>query len=358
MSYIAAGVAVGTAAAGYFGSRYAADEASDASERAAADQYRKEQQAISGLTDAGNQYAGNVNSLSGAYDPYVKAGRSSLDQLMKGLGLGGQGGSAEFANAYRSLPGYQSGLDTGTNAAIRGMNAGGRLQSGATLKALQRFGSDYEDQRSGDYLSRLMAMQGQGLDATGRQVGVGMQAESGRLGALQTAYGGAMGSAKTIGQGDIASAQAQQTGMQNAINSGSSVIGSYLGGRRSGASSGSSPMPSYNSIYGTFAEGGRPPAGQPSIVGEQGPEIFVPDQSGTVLPNGVLQALMSDETSYPSQPGQQYAANTSDDAARKALFNLRQAIGVGPTMTGVKATDDVLKQIEEALKLAPGYRSK
>lgn len=246
MSYIAAGVAIGTAAAGVYGSMSAANSASKASEKAAADQYAKEQRAISGLTTAGNEYAQNVNSLGGAYDPYVNAGKSSLDQLMKGLGLGGEGGSADFAKSYRSLPGYQSGLETGTNTAIRGLNAGGRLQSGATMKALQRYGSNYEDQRSGDYLNRLMAMQGQGLDATGRQVGVGMQAEGGRLGALQTAYGGSMGSAKTIGQGDIASAQAQQTGMQNAINTGSSAIGSYLGSKKPAA------MPSYNSIYGTF----------------------------------------------------------------------------------------------------------
>lgn len=35
-----------------------------------------------------------------------------------------------------------------------------------------------------------------------------------------------------------------------------------------------------------FAEGGRPPVGVPSIVGERGPEIFVPDSAGTIYPNG------------------------------------------------------------------------
>ena len=37
---------------------------------------------------------------------------------------------------------------------------------------------------------------------------------------------------------------------------------------------------------GFFADGGRPPVGQPSIVGERGPELFVPDTSGTIVPNG------------------------------------------------------------------------
>lgn len=35
-----------------------------------------------------------------------------------------------------------------------------------------------------------------------------------------------------------------------------------------------------------FASGGRPPVRQPSIVGERGPELFVPDTSGTIVPNG------------------------------------------------------------------------
>ena len=34
-----------------------------------------------------------------------------------------------------------------------------------------------------------------------------------------------------------------------------------------------------------FADGGRPPVNQPSIVGERGPEIFVPDSAGTIIPN-------------------------------------------------------------------------
>ena len=35
----------------------------------------------------------------------------------------------------------------------------------------------------------------------------------------------------------------------------------------------------------TFAAGGRPPVGRPSIVGERGPEIFVPSTAGTIIPN-------------------------------------------------------------------------
>ena len=37
-----------------------------------------------------------------------------------------------------------------------------------------------------------------------------------------------------------------------------------------------------------FANGGRPPVGRASIVGERGPELFVPDRAGTIIPNNQL----------------------------------------------------------------------
>ena len=37
-----------------------------------------------------------------------------------------------------------------------------------------------------------------------------------------------------------------------------------------------------------FANGGRPPVGTPSIVGERGPELFVPDRAGTIIPNHAM----------------------------------------------------------------------
>ena len=42
-----------------------------------------------------------------------------------------------------------------------------------------------------------------------------------------------------------------------------------------------------SSILG-FAEGGNPPINRPSLVGEKGPELFVPKTAGTVVPNNAL----------------------------------------------------------------------
>ena len=44
------------------------------------------------------------------------------------------------------------------------------------------------------------------------------------------------------------------------------------------------PIPGAKKFFG-FANGGRPPKGRPSIVGERGPELFVPDSAGTIIPN-------------------------------------------------------------------------
>ena len=37
-----------------------------------------------------------------------------------------------------------------------------------------------------------------------------------------------------------------------------------------------------------FANGGRPPVGRMSLVGEKGPELFVPSTAGTIIPNNSL----------------------------------------------------------------------
>jgi len=45
-----------------------------------------------------------------------------------------------------------------------------------------------------------------------------------------------------------------------------------------------------------FADGGNPPVGVPSIVGERGPEIFIPRTAGTIIPNNQLAGAMGGST--------------------------------------------------------------
>ena len=69
-----------------------------------------------------------------------------------------------------------------------------------------------------------------------------------------------------------------------------------------------------------FANGGRPPVGRPSVVGERGPELFVPDRAGTIVPNhamGGANVTVNVDASGSSVEGD------ADDAAQ-----LGKAIGI------------------------------
>jgi hypothetical protein len=45
-----------------------------------------------------------------------------------------------------------------------------------------------------------------------------------------------------------------------------------------------------------FAEGGSPPVGVPSLVGERGAELFIPKQAGTIIPNNQLSSVLGQGT--------------------------------------------------------------
>ena len=59
-----------------------------------------------------------------------------------------------------------------------------------------------------------------------------------------------------------------------------------------------------------FAEGGRPPVGRPSLVGEKGPELFVPRTSGTIIPADATAAMAR----YQRQGGGSGAGSSNSDA--------------------------------------------
>ena len=91
--------------------------------------------------------------------------------------------------------------------------------------------------------------------------------------------------------------RAAASSLFSAIGGGGSAAG--MGGLLSGLVSGVGSLfgPSLNTLQGgigpggqvlLFADGGRPPPNRPSIVGERGPELFVPDTAGTIVPNEAL----------------------------------------------------------------------
>ena len=42
-----------------------------------------------------------------------------------------------------------------------------------------------------------------------------------------------------------------------------------------------------------FADGGRPNPGEVALIGERGPELWIPDAAGTIIPNHKLDSYMS-----------------------------------------------------------------
>jgi len=77
-----------------------------------------------------------------------------------------------------------------------------------------------------------------------------------------------------------------------------SGIGSFFSSFFGGGGGGSglfSTAPKSGGLKLAFADGGDPPVGIPSLVGERGPELFVPKSSGTIIPNNRLSSMMGNQ---------------------------------------------------------------
>jgi lambda family phage tail tape measure protein len=75
-----------------------------------------------------------------------------------------------------------------------------------------------------------------------------------------------------------------------------SSLGSIFGFGGGGGGGGLfSSAPSAGGLKLGFADGGDPPVGVPSLVGERGPELFVPKTSGTIIPNHQLGSAMGNQ---------------------------------------------------------------
>ena len=92
---------------------------------------------------------------------------------------------------------------------------------------------------------------------------------------------GVHGAIKGIIQGTQTMAQA----LNNVLNS---IANKLLDAGISSLLSGLFPGTTTIGKFLGFANGGRPPVGQPSIVGERGPELFVPGSAGSIVPNDKL----------------------------------------------------------------------
>lgn len=90
-------------------------------------------------------------------------------------------------SGFEASPGYKFRLSEGLKATERSAAARGGLRSGATLKALQRYGEGLASSEYENYANRLAAMAGIGQSATSSTAAAGAQAAGGISSAYQQA---------------------------------------------------------------------------------------------------------------------------------------------------------------------------
>jgi len=98
------------------------------------------------------------------------------------------------------------------------------------------------------------------------------------------------------------------------------MFGSLFGG-------GGAPDVSSMAGYSLFADGGHITANQPALVGENGPELFIPQRSGTIVPNQQMSGMTSNQpTIVYNGP---YIANMSAiDTQSATQFLAKNKLGV------------------------------
>ena len=152
--------------------------------------------------------------------PAINYGNAADDRIAGLLNIGGDpAASAAAYGAYKDSTGYTSRLIEGANAINSNAYAGGLGRSGATLKALTRFGQDYATRDFGNYLSQVGGVSAGGAAARGLVANVGNSAVNQFMQANQ-AGADASGNAAIIRANNNASA------VQGLFNAGAYALGS------------------------------------------------------------------------------------------------------------------------------------
>lgn len=150
--------------------------------------------------------------------PWRAAGEDALSQLRALLAPGG--GLTQDFNAG-SDPGYQFGLNEGLKALERTLPRAYGFDSGATLKALTRYGNDYATTKYNEAFNRDLAGKAQKYNFLAGLSGIGQTANS------QVASGG-MNFANNAGQNIMSGGAARAAGLvgqSNALSGALSNLG-------------------------------------------------------------------------------------------------------------------------------------
>lgn len=118
--------------------------------------------------------------------PALQARNSALEKLLFMLGASGDPKTAGFGSLAQPFtaadlqkePGYQFGMQQGTQALERSAAARGGLYSGATMKALQRYGQDYAGTKYDQAFTRNRQARGDAFDRFASLAGLGQTGAS------------------------------------------------------------------------------------------------------------------------------------------------------------------------------------
>lgn len=165
--------------------------------------------------------------------PWREAGNSALKDLLYGTGLSNEAGSAGLGQGdfnkkftladFEQDPGYQFRLNEGTKALQASAAARGGLNSGATLKALTRYGQDYGSSEYDKAYNRFNNDQSARFNRLSSIAGIGQTANN-TMANAGTNY------ANNVSQNQMAAGNAQAAGtvgMANSLNNGMSQVVNY-----------------------------------------------------------------------------------------------------------------------------------
>jgi hypothetical protein len=151
--------------------------------------------------------------------------------------------------------GLQFGLDQGTQGINRQAAAGGSMLSGATLKALTRFGNDYGSTKANESYNRFNTDQNSQYNKLAGLSGAGQQATNQVSAAGQNMANNISQSQQGVGNARGSAYLSQGNAWQNALNGGVSALRNGMGGG--------------NSLYGGSGMSGGGGFGTGSAFGNQ-----------------------------------------------------------------------------------------
>jgi hypothetical protein len=127
--------------------------------------------------------------------PYTETGTQALFQLADLYGVARPDGRGGYTapGTFQGTPGYQFQMDEGQRAIDRSAASRGNLQSGATMRASQRYGTGLANQEFNNYANRIASLAGLGQTSTGNVASLGQQA-AGQAGNALMAGGAAQAS--------------------------------------------------------------------------------------------------------------------------------------------------------------------